>query len=76
MDRQTEESKERDFEDWEIQLRVYKAEDRRKVMEILADNGYDVGFHKKYRTKTGKTVDYIIHARDISDIVNDIKRNE
>lgn len=47
---------------YEIELKIFGREDRKTVMAILADNGYDVGQHKKSRTKTGKGVDYYIHA--------------
>lgn len=47
---------------YEIELKIYGREDRKTVMAILADNGYDVGQHKRNRTKTGKGMDYFVHA--------------
>lgn len=51
-------------ETYDFEFRVYKAEDRRIITGILAENGYDVGFHKKKRTRTGKSLDYYVHGRD------------
>jgi hypothetical protein len=47
---------------YDIELKIFSREDRKTVMAILADNGYDVGQHKKQRTATGKAVDYYVHA--------------
>lgn len=44
-------------------LRIYGKDDRLTVMGILAMNGYDVGQHKAARTKTGKQVDFFVHAK-------------
>lgn len=44
-------------------LRIYNKQDRAQVAGILLMNGYDVGQHKAERTKTGKTMDYFIHAK-------------
>lgn len=44
-------------------LRIYNRQDRATVTGILVMNGYDVGQHKAERTRTGKTVDYFIHAK-------------
>lgn len=49
---------------WDFEIRVFKAEDRRIIAGILAENGYDVGYHKRKRTKTGKSVDYYVHGTD------------
>ena len=49
---------------WDFEIRVFKAEDRRTIAGILAENGYDVGYHKRKRTKTGKSVDYYVHGTD------------
>lgn len=49
---------------WDAELRIYGLEDRKKVMTILAVNGYDVGQHKKQVTPTGKSVAYFVHATD------------
>lgn len=55
---------------YDIELKIYSREDRKTVMAILADNGYDVGQHKRSRTKTGKAVDYFIHATLNADNAN------
>lgn len=55
---------------YEIELKIYGREDRKTVMGILADNGYDVGQHKRNRTKTGKGVDYYVHAALNTDNAN------
>ena len=49
--------------EYEIELRIYSREDRKLVMTILADNGYDVGQHKRQRSESGKSVDYYVHAK-------------
>lgn len=56
--------------EYQIELKIYSREDRKTVMAILADNGYDVGQHKKNRTKTGKSIDYYVHATFNSNNVN------
>lgn len=55
---------------YDIELKIYGREDRKTVMAILADNGYDVGQHKRNRTKTGKGVDYYVHATLNADNAN------
>ena len=54
------------LEAYDFEFRVKAREDRRAIAAILVDNGYDVGCHKRKRTPTGKSVDYYIHALDIS----------
>ncbi len=51
--------------EYDFEFRVFKVEDRRTVAGILAENGYDVGIHRKKRTRTGKTLDYYIHGREV-----------
>lgn len=51
--------------DYDFEFRIFKVEDRRLIAGILAENGYDVGYHRKKRTRTGKSLDYYIHGRDI-----------
>lgn len=55
---------------YEIELKIYGREDRKTVMAILADNGNDVGQHKRNRTKTGKGIDYYVHATLNTDNAN------
>jgi len=55
---------------YEIELKIYSREDRKTVMGILADNGYDVGQHKRQKTATGKGVDYFVHASLVSSNAN------
>lgn len=59
-----EETPEEYIGNWDFEIRVFKQEDRRTITGILAENGYDVGYHKRRRTRTGKAVDYYIHGRD------------
>ena len=47
--------------EYEIELRIQSREDRKTIMAILADNGYDVGQHKKQRPGT-RTMIYYVHA--------------
>ncbi len=54
---------------WDFKIRVFKQEHRRIIAGILSENGYDVGQHKQRRTRTGKTVDYYIHGRDIAKVM-------
>ena len=51
--------------DWDAELRIYNMEDRLTVIKILAKNGYDVGQHKRPKGK-GSSLDYFIHAKDLS----------
>ena len=60
--------------DYDIELKIYSRDDRKTVMAILADNGYEVGQHKRQRTTTGKGVDYYIHARLLSGNANTAER--
>ena len=55
---------------YEIELKIYSREDRKTVMGILADNGYDVGQHKRQKTATGKSVDYYVHATMVNTNAN------
>ena len=48
--------------EYDVELKIYNKEDRKTVMAILADNGYDVGYHKRSKNKNGKSVEYIVHA--------------
>lgn len=52
--------------DYDFEIRIFKAEDRKIIAGILAENGYNVGYHRRKRTRTGKSYDYYIHGRDIS----------
>lgn len=58
---------------WDAELRIYNKEDRLAVIGILANNGYDVGQHKRQATPTGKTVDYFVHATDRKENANTSK---
>ncbi len=49
--------------EYDAVLRIYNKQDRVTVSGILVMNGYDVGQHKLERTKTGKVMDYFIHAK-------------
>jgi len=55
---------------YEIELKIYSREGRKTVMGILADNGYDVGQHKRQKTATGKGVDYYVHATMVASNAN------
>lgn len=48
--------------EYDIELKIYGREDRKTVLAILADNGYEVGQHKRSRNGNSKAVDYYIHA--------------
>lgn len=61
---------------YDFEFHVYSREDRKTVAAILADNGYDVGFHKRKRTPTGKSVDYYIHATDRNRTRSDTEEDE
>lgn len=63
MTGQAEEKQEREYD---ASLRIYNMDDRLEVIKILAKNGYDVGQHKKSRTPNGKTLDYYVHAVDLT----------
>lgn len=62
----TGETKQEPEKEYDAMLRIYSMEDRLTVIQILAKNGYDVGQNKKPRTNTGKTLDYFVHAKDLS----------
>ena len=51
-------------QEYDFEFRIFKVEDRRVIAGILVENGYDVGFHKKKRTRTGKSYDYYLHGRE------------
>ena len=48
---------------YDFEMRIYSKEDRLAVIGILANNGYEVGQHKRQRTPTGKVLDYFVHAK-------------
>lgn len=58
---------------WDAELQVFNQEDRLMMIQILAKNGYDVGQHKRYKTPTGKTMVYYIHATLLEDNANTAK---
>ena len=49
-------------EKYDISMRIYNMEDRLRVIQILAKNGYDVGQHKEMRGP--RAVDYYVHANE------------
>ena len=47
---------------YDVRMRIYNLEDRLRVIQILAKNGYDVGQHKEQ--KGPKAVEYYVHANE------------
>lgn len=52
----------REKKKYDVSMRIYNLEDRLRVIQILAKNGYDVGQHKE--AKNAKAVDYFVHGID------------
>lgn len=49
---------------YDVSMRIYNLEDRLRVIQILAKNGYDVGQHKEQRGP--KAVEYYVHAKEVA----------
>ena len=49
------------------ELRVYNQEDRLLIGQILIKNGYTVSQGKRYKTPTGKTMEYFLRVSEDSE---------
>lgn len=50
-----------------MELRIYNLEDRMAVTQILVKNGYTVSQGKRYKTPTGKTMEYFLKVIEDDD---------
>ena len=64
----TGEEKKKPAREYDASVRIYNLEDRLRVIQILAKNGYDVGQHKEQ--KAPKAVEYYVHAIDLDTNAN------